>query len=107
MLDHPSFGAWLKRRRKALDLTQADLARLVGCAVVSIRKIEADEQRPSRQTAERLALHLQRAPDGQPPCVRFARVGLANPPPPFPPPAAAQLPPRPPQKHLDFVAAHP
>src|ERR671930_478330 len=27
-----SFGTWLKRRRKALDLTQADLARLVGCA---------------------------------------------------------------------------
>jgi DNA-binding XRE family transcriptional regulator len=65
MREVASFGAWLKRRRKALDLTQAALARLVGCAVVSIRKIEADEQRPSRQTAERLAQHLQIAPDEQ------------------------------------------
>src|SRR5258708_5202878 len=32
MLDHPSFGAWLKRRRKALDLTQAALARLASCS---------------------------------------------------------------------------
>ena len=28
-----SFGYWLRRRRKALDLTQDDLARQVGCAV--------------------------------------------------------------------------
>jgi transcriptional regulator with XRE-family HTH domain len=50
-----SFGAWLKRRRKALDLTQEALAQLVGCSVVSIRKFEGDEQRPSRQLAELLA----------------------------------------------------
>jgi predicted ATPase/transcriptional regulator with XRE-family HTH domain len=91
-----SFGAWLKRRRKALDLTQAALARLVGCAVVSIRKIEADEQRPSRQTAERLAQHLQIAPDEQATFVQFARVGLDEIPPALPIPAPAQLPARPP-----------
>jgi transcriptional regulator with XRE-family HTH domain len=28
-----SFGYWLCRRRKALDLTQAALARQVGCSV--------------------------------------------------------------------------
>ncbi|MFN2197917.1 MAG: ATP-binding protein [Anaerolineales bacterium] len=50
-----SFGYWLKRRRKALDLTQAALADRVGCAVVTIKKIEADERRPSRQIAARLA----------------------------------------------------
>jgi predicted ATPase/class 3 adenylate cyclase len=50
-----SFGYWLKRRRKARDLTQAALAQLVGCAVVTIRKIEADEFRPSVQIAEKLA----------------------------------------------------
>ena len=33
MGDVPSFGAWLKRRRKALDLTQDGLAQLVGCSV--------------------------------------------------------------------------
>ena len=40
-----SFGYWLRRRRKALDLTQEALARQVGCAVITIRKIEADELR--------------------------------------------------------------
>jgi predicted ATPase/transcriptional regulator with XRE-family HTH domain len=53
-----SFGRWLKLRRITLDLTQADLAKLVGCAVVTIRKIEADERRPSPLIAERLAQHL-------------------------------------------------
>jgi class 3 adenylate cyclase/DNA-binding XRE family transcriptional regulator len=107
MHEMPSFGAWLKRRRKALDLTQEALARLAGCAVVSIRKIEADEQRPSRQTAERLAQHLQIAPDEQATFVQFARLGLEEIAPALPIPASAQLPSRPPQNHLDFVVAHP
>src|SRR5438034_4779081 len=100
-----SFGAWLKRRRKALDLTQADLARLVGCAVVSIRKIEADEQRPSRQIAVRLAQHVQLAPEEQATFVQFARLGLDEAPPALPIPAAAQLPSRPPQHQRDVVVA--
>jgi transcriptional regulator with XRE-family HTH domain len=41
-----------------LDLTQAELARGVGCAAITIRKIERDERRPSRQMAELLAEHL-------------------------------------------------
>src|SRR5262245_50352280 len=104
-----SFGAWLKRRRKALDLTQADLARLVGCAVISIRKIEADEQRPSRQTAERLAQHLQIPPHEQATFVQFARLGLDDVPPALPIPTAAQLPSLPSQPPLDvgFTAAAP
>ena len=53
-----SFGYWLRRRRKALDLTQEALARQVSCSVFSIRKIEADERRPSRPLAERLAAKL-------------------------------------------------
>ena len=50
-----SFGPWLKQRRKALDLTQHDLAQRVGCSAETIRKIEADRLRPSRQIAELLA----------------------------------------------------
>jgi transcriptional regulator with XRE-family HTH domain len=50
-----SFGRWLRRRRKALDLTQDALAEQVGCSVATIRKIETDERRPSRQIAELLA----------------------------------------------------
>jgi tetratricopeptide (TPR) repeat protein/transcriptional regulator with XRE-family HTH domain len=50
-----SFGYWLRRRRKALDLTQEALGKRVSCSGFSIRKIEADERRPSRRLAERLA----------------------------------------------------
>lgn len=50
-----SFGYWVRRRRKALDLTQADLGRRVGASAAMIRKIEADERRPSRELAELLA----------------------------------------------------
>jgi len=50
-----SFGYWIRRQRKALDLTQQVLAERVGCSVAAIKKIESDERRPSRQIAERLA----------------------------------------------------
>jgi len=53
-----SFGYWLRRRRKSLDLTQEALAQLVFCSGFTIRKIEADERRPSRPLAERLAVSL-------------------------------------------------
>lgn len=50
-----SFGHWLRKRRRLLDLTQSELAALVGCSSETIRKFEAERQRPSRGTAERLA----------------------------------------------------
>ena len=53
-----SFGYWLRRRRKALDLTQGALGQRVSCSGFTIRKIEADERRPSRRLAERLAAAL-------------------------------------------------
>lgn len=59
-----SFGYWVRRRRKALDLTQATLARQVGCSVSTIRKIERDERRPSPQIATLLADHLD-IPNGE------------------------------------------
>jgi len=54
-----SFGTWIKRRRKALDLTQQELAKQVGCSPSLIFKIEADNRRPSRQIANLLAEHLE------------------------------------------------
>ena len=59
-MDDPtsSFGYWLRRRRKALDLTQAALALKVSCSAAAIKKIEAEERRPSRALAARLADHL-------------------------------------------------
>lgn len=68
-----SFGYWVRRQRKALDLTQAALAQRVGCAPITIRKIEADERRPSRQMATRLAQAL-RIPDKE--IERFIAAGL-------------------------------
>ncbi len=50
-----SFGQSLKLYRQTRDLTQADLAEQVGCATESIRKMEANRQRPSKFLAVRLA----------------------------------------------------
>ena len=68
-----SFGRWLQQRRKALNLTQADLARQVGCATVTIHKIEIEERRPSTAIAERLAVCLQLVDTERPTFLRFAR----------------------------------
>ncbi len=70
---HDTFGEWLRQRRRAFDLTQADLAERVGCSVSGLRKIESDERRPSRQIAELLARHLQISPDECPVFVKVAR----------------------------------
>jgi transcriptional regulator with XRE-family HTH domain/tetratricopeptide (TPR) repeat protein len=53
-----SFGFWVRRRRKLLDYTQAELARMVSCSLSMLRKIERDERRPSEQLAELLANQL-------------------------------------------------
>src|SRR5262245_30612128 len=54
-----SVGAWIAQRRKALDMTQRDLAARTNCALATIKKIEIDERRPSRQLAATLAGALQ------------------------------------------------
>src|SRR5690242_20301297 len=82
-----SFGVWLRRARKACDMTQAELAQRVGCAEGTIRNLEADALRPSKHLAERLAAQLGLAPDAQAALVAFARGGKSPSPPsqPFPP----------------------
>ena len=50
-----SFGEWLKRQRMGKGLTREQLAHQIGCAVVTLRKIEAEERRPSVQIVEWLA----------------------------------------------------
>ena len=62
MSDIISLGLWIKRRRKALDLTQDALAALVGCSKELIVKIEGDARRPSREIATLLATHLGGTP---------------------------------------------
>ncbi len=73
-----SFGSWLKQRRKALDLTQIELANQVGCAVTTIQKIEANIRRPSKQIAARLADLLALSPDERAGFLTFARRVAEN-----------------------------
>jgi transcriptional regulator with XRE-family HTH domain len=54
-MEQRSFGYWLRLKRKALDLTQQKLAEQVGYSAADIRKLEAEERRPSTQFVERLA----------------------------------------------------
>ncbi|HJZ48386.1 MAG TPA: adenylate/guanylate cyclase domain-containing protein, partial [Roseiflexaceae bacterium] len=68
-----SFGAWVRRRRRALDLTRDELAAQIGCAVTTIRHIETDERRPSKQLAARLADCLQLAAEERPAFLQAAR----------------------------------
>ena len=68
-----SFGAWIARRRKALDLTREQLTDCVGCSVSGLRKVETDERRPSRQVAELLAECLEIPPEQRQAFVRVAR----------------------------------
>ncbi len=84
-----SFGLWIKRRRKVLDLTQDALAALVGCSKDLIVKIEGDARRPSREVAALLATHLQLALEERDDFIRCARAELA--PDRLPPPARSVL----------------
>lgn len=68
-----SFGRWLKRRRKALDLTQDQLARQSSCAVGTIRKLESDAFQPSRELAARLAERLALPLEAHAEFIAFAR----------------------------------
>jgi predicted ATPase/DNA-binding XRE family transcriptional regulator len=68
-----SFGEWMARRRRTLDLTQRELAAQTNCALATIKKIELDERRPSRDLAEALAVALQIPTEAQPSFVECAR----------------------------------
>ena len=87
-----SFGSIVKERRHYRDLTQAELARRVGCATITIRKIEADQLRPSTQIAERLAMALGVPLDERANFVRLARTSILATPEPSPLPTPPPMP---------------
>ena len=68
-----SFGAWLEKRRKALDLTREEVAQRAGCSVSALRKIETDERRPSKQLASLLADCLEIPPEDRLSFLKIAR----------------------------------
>ena len=58
MAEAITFGQWVQQRRKALGLTQAELARRLPCSQVTIKKIETDLRLPSLHLTKLLAYHL-------------------------------------------------
>jgi len=78
MMDQQSFGYWLRRRRKTLDLTREGLADRVGCSAATIRKLEDEERRPSAQMAGRLAEIFEIPLAEQASFLRFARGGMLS-----------------------------
>lgn len=75
MTEAATFGEWLRKRRKALDLTQEELAERAGCSVWLVQKIEAGSRRASRQTAEILVDCLKVDQDLRSAFVQWARTG--------------------------------
>lgn len=92
MNDLLTFGEWLKRKRGGLGLTQKRLAHQIGYAEVTLRKVEADEIRPSQQMVDMLAQALGVAEDERAEFVRFARSGFNDGPPARRVPAVPALP---------------
>lgn len=72
------FGSWLRTLRRQRDHTQESLADEVGCAVYTLRSIEAGRRRPSREMAERLAVVLGLPEDRRQRFIQFARSGQAS-----------------------------
>ncbi len=83
-----SFGVWVQQRRKALHLTQRELASGAACAVATIKKIESDERRPSSELAQTLGEALAvpsvwrdafiECARGQRPVDALSEVGMAG-----------------------------
>ena len=56
-----------------MGFTQKELADLINCATITLRKIEAEQRRPSAQIAERLAVYLNIPPTEQRAFIHYAR----------------------------------
>jgi DNA-binding SARP family transcriptional activator/predicted ATPase len=81
MQEEISFGVWLRKKRRALDLSRQAFANQVGCAEVTLRRIEAGTLKPSRELAGILVEKLGIPESERSPWVSFAR-GLTGYPPP-------------------------
>ena len=77
MSEKISFGTWLRQRRRMLDLNQQAFADQVGCARSTLRQIESDTLKPSKELALILLKKLDIPESEHPQWIAFAR-GLAN-----------------------------
>jgi predicted ATPase/DNA-binding XRE family transcriptional regulator len=73
MQEEVIFGTWLRKRRRALDLTRQAFADQVGCAEVTLRRIEAGTLKPSKELANILLEKLSIPELERPQWVSFAR----------------------------------
>ncbi len=74
---NPPISAWVKARRKQLDLTQTGLAHRAHYSVNVIRKVEAQSRPVSRALAEALRVALEVPADDHDAFIAFAR-GLGS-----------------------------
>src|SRR5215216_569942 len=77
MIEEISFGLWLRKQRRALDLTRQAFADQVGCAEVTLRRIEAGTLKPSKELANILLEKLGVSETERPQWISFAR-GLST-----------------------------
>jgi predicted ATPase/DNA-binding XRE family transcriptional regulator len=76
-MQESTFGEWLRKKRRSLDLSRPALAKQVGCAEITLRRIESGSLKPSRELA-RLLVEQAGVPEAeQAAWVQFAR-GLAG-----------------------------
>jgi DNA-binding SARP family transcriptional activator/predicted ATPase/transcriptional regulator with XRE-family HTH domain len=73
MQEEISFGEWLRRRRRALDLSRQAFADQVGCAQITLRRIEAGTLKPSKELASVLLEKLGIPEAEWLPWISFAR----------------------------------
>lgn len=75
--DNILFGEWARQRRHILDLTQQELADQVGCARITLRRIEAGALKPSKELAKILLEKLGTPSSNGEAWLQFAR-GLSG-----------------------------
>jgi Predicted ATPase len=84
MKEEISFGVWLRKQRRALDLTRQAFANQVGCAEVTLRRIEAGTLKPSKELVSILLEKLGIPQAEWPEWISFARGGSSFPEPSIP-----------------------
>src|SRR5215216_1603235 len=73
MQEEISFGEWLRKQRRALDLSRQAFADQVGCAAVTLRRIESGTLKPSKELANTLLEKLGIPEAERPQWISFAR----------------------------------
>src|SRR5215211_6503321 len=73
MEEEISFGVWLRKQRRALDLTRQAFANQIGCAEVTLRRIEAGTLKPSKELASIILEKLSIPESEHPQWISFAR----------------------------------